>query len=67
MKKNTLLIYVAVVDKPYYQYLKAISASGKIDNDDPFSEPVLTYTNVQGGLGVFAGFNTTATTIDLLK
>ena len=63
----TLLINVAVIDKPYYQYLKAISASGKIDNDDPFSEPVLTYTNVQGGLGVFAGFNTTATTIDLLK
>ena len=63
----TLLINVAVIDKPYYQYLKAISASGKIDNDDPFSEPVLTYTNVQGGLGVFAGFNTTAVTIDLVK
>ena len=63
----SLLIYVAVVDKPYYQYLKTISASNKIDNDDPFSEPVLTYTNVQGGLGVFAGFNTTVIPISLLK
>ena len=63
----TLLINVAVIDKPYYQYLKAISASGKVDSEDPFAEPVLTYTNVQGGLGVFAGFNTTAVTIDLLK
>ena len=63
----TLLINVAVIDKSYYQYLKAISTSGRIDNDDPFSEPVLTYTNVQGGLGVFAGFNTTAVTIDLVK
>lgn len=66
-KSITLLVHIAVIDKPYYQYIKAILASGKIDNNDPFSEPVLTYSNVQGGLGVFAGFNTTATTIDLLK
>jgi Domain of unknown function (DUF4249) len=66
-KSVTLLIHLAVTDEPYYQYLKSISASDMIDNNNPFSEPVLTYTNVQGGLGVFAAFNTTAVTFELLK
>jgi hypothetical protein len=66
-KSISLQIHIANIDKPYYQYLKTISASNKVDGDDPFSEPVLTYTNVQGGLGVFAAFNTTAVTFELLK
>jgi hypothetical protein len=66
-KGISLQIHIANIDKPYYQYLKTISASNRVDGDDPFSEPVLTYTNVQGGLGVFAGFNTTAVTFELLK
>ena len=66
-KSSILKIYIAVTDKAYYQYTKAVAKSEGINSDDPFSEPVLTYTNVQGGLGVFAGFNTTVITIDLLK
>jgi Domain of unknown function (DUF4249) len=64
-KLITLLIHVAVIDKPYYQYSQAIIKSGSVNNDDPFSEAVLTYTNVQGGLGVFAGYNTTPIEIKL--
>ena len=66
-KSSILKIYIAVTDKAYYQYTKVVAKSEGINSDDPFSEPVLTYTNVQGGLGVFAGLNTTAITIDLLK
>ena len=64
---NVLSIYVAITDKPYYQYNKALGNSGGINNDDPFSEAVLTYTNINGGLGVFAGYNMTRVDIDLLK
>ena len=66
-KSSTLQIYIAVTDKAYYQYTKAVTKTEGINGDDPFSEPILTYTNVQGGLGVFAGFNTTVVKIDLLK
>jgi hypothetical protein len=64
---NVLSIYVAITDKPYYQYNKALGNSGGINNDDPFSEAVLTYTNINGGLGVFAGYNMTRVDVDLLK
>jgi Domain of unknown function (DUF4249) len=64
---NVLSIYVAITDKPYYQYNKSLINSGGINNDDPFSEAVLTYTNINGGLGVFAGYNTTRVEVDLLK
>ncbi len=64
---NVLSIYVAITDKPYYQYNKALGNSQGINNDDPFSEAILTYTNITGGLGVFAGYNMTKVDIDLLK
>ena len=64
---NKLSIYLAVTDKAYYQYNKGLINSQGINNDDPFSEAVLTYSNVKGGLGVFAGYNMTKIEYDLLK
>jgi hypothetical protein len=64
---NVLSIYVAVTDKPYYQYNKALGNSQSINNNDPFSEAVLTYSNFNGGLGIFAGYNMTEVQFDLLK
>ena len=49
-------IYVAVTDEPYYLFntsVDKVRRSGR----NPFSEPVLTYTNVENGLGVFAAYN----------
>lgn len=37
----------------YYQRLEKVQNSG-----GPFSEPIAMYTNINGGFGVFAGFNT---------
>lgn len=64
---HTVSIFIALTDKSYYQYNKALGNSQGINNDDPFSEAVLTYTNVNGGLGIFAGYNMTEIQFDLLK
>jgi Domain of unknown function (DUF4249) len=59
--------FVAITDKTFYQYNKSIGNSSGIYNDNPFAEPVLTYTNINGGLGAFAGYNMTRVDVDLLK
>ena len=64
---HIISIFIAITDKPYYQYNKALGNSQGINNDDPFSEAILTYTNINGGLGVFAGYNMTEIQFDLLK
>ncbi|PWK21863.1 uncharacterized protein DUF4249 [Arcicella aurantiaca] len=64
---HNLSIYLAITDKAYYQYNKGLINSQGINNDDPFSEAVLTYSNVKGGLGVFSGYNMTKIEFDLLK
>jgi len=64
---NILSIFVAITDKSYFHYNMALINSGGINNNDPFSEAILTYTNVKGGLGIFAGYNMTKVDVDLLK
>ena len=64
---HNLSIFVATTDKAYYQYNKSIGSGRGLNDDNPFAEPVLTYSNINGGLGVFAGYNTTRVDVDLLK
>ena len=45
-------IYVLNVDMHYYNYQKSLD---NYTYDDPFSEPSPIYTNIKGGLGIFAG------------
>jgi Domain of unknown function (DUF4249) len=49
-----LKIYLLNLDKQYYNYYKSINnySSG----EDPFTEPSPIYTNVKGGLGIFAAY-----------
>ena len=47
-------VYLLNVDETYYRYHKT---SSLISGDDPFSEPVQVYTNVENGLGCFCSFN----------
>jgi hypothetical protein len=49
-------IYIANTDKAYYYYNTAIDKIRKA-NGNPFAEPVLTYSNIENGLGVMAGYN----------
>ena len=42
-------------DEPYYKYHRSLETS---NNDNPFTEPSLVYTNINNGLGCFAAYNT---------
>ena len=41
-------------DEAYYKYHRSIENS---NNDNPFAEPSLIYSNITGGLGCFASYN----------
>lgn len=45
-------------EKIYYQYASAV-LNQRRNRDNPFAEPVLIPSNIQGGLGCFAGYNRT--------
>ena len=50
-------IYLCHTNKEFCQYDK-IFTDGTIDNQgSPFTEPLQIYSNINGGLGVFAGYN----------
>jgi len=48
-----LVFTLAVTDENYYHFHKAIR---NFDDDNPFAEPSPIYSNVNGGLGVFAAY-----------
>lgn len=43
------------VTKDYMLYHQSVQGSAFYYEDDPFSEPVISYSNIEGGLGLFAG------------
>jgi hypothetical protein len=54
----TLHVQLLHTDEPYYQYHRSIRTASRSEGN-PFAEPVLVYSNVTGGLGVFAAYNRT--------
>ena len=44
------------VDQAYYQFQEAVIRQRRSRNN-PFAEPVLIPSNIDGGLGCFAGYN----------
>jgi hypothetical protein len=51
-----LNLYLAVTDRAYYLYHQSLQQYQDA-NGNPFAEPVLVYSNVTGGLGLFAAYN----------
>jgi len=49
-----LKVYLLNTDKAYYDYKKSLDNYNS--GDDPFTEPSPVYTNVTGGLGIFAAY-----------
>lgn len=45
--------FLLSTDENYYQFHKSLSA---YSGDDPFSEPVIVYSNINGGLGAFGAY-----------
>jgi hypothetical protein len=52
-KTTSISIHILVTDHTYFQYHDALS---RYYGNDPFTEPTRLYTNVEGGLGVFAAY-----------
>jgi hypothetical protein len=47
------VVYVIHASEDYYKFHKTFNRQ---DNGNPFAEPTLVYSNVTGGLGIFAGY-----------
>ena len=61
------MFYFQTINQEYYTYLKSYSRyleSG--GGSDPFSEPVVIYSNVKNGYGIFAGFDQDTTAAKIL-
>lgn len=57
-------LYASVLhtDVHYYRYHRSVRRAGQ-SQANPFAEPVLVYSNVTGGLGVFGAFTRTTTSV----
>lgn len=49
-------VYLYLTDRNYYLFHRSIE-SNQISSENPFVEPSLVFSNVDGGLGVVAGYN----------
>jgi hypothetical protein len=59
--------YFQSVNQDYYTYLKSLSRYLETGGgDDPFSEPVVIYSNIKNGYGIFAGFDQDITSTKIL-
>ena len=63
-KSASVLVNLMSVDQAYYQYQDAIMRQRRSRNN-PFAEPVLIPSNIEGGLGCFAGYNNAVLTLKL--
>lgn len=63
-KSASVLVNLMSVDQAYYRYQEAIIRQRRSRNN-PFAEPVLIPSNIQGGLGCFAGYNNAVLTLKL--
>lgn len=58
----TAYVYLLKTDVYYYHYHKSVQT---YQDENPFAEPTLTYSNITGGLGVFCAYNQTTVAIEL--
>ncbi|MYF40117.1 MAG: DUF4249 domain-containing protein [Rhodothermaceae bacterium] len=53
-REPAIIFYVNSMSEDYFEYQRSLENSGY---QDPFSEPLQIFTNVEGGRGVFGGYN----------
>ena len=61
---DELTVELAVMDEDYVRYQQTLETQ-RINNENPFAEPVRLHTNVRGGTGVFAGYATYQVTVPI--
>ena len=64
--KRELVIELQSISKSYYLYHKTKEASNSNDMGF-FSEPVQIYNNIEGGIGIFANYNSTFYKMEIRK
>lgn len=52
-----IIIELRSVSEEYYKYYTSIYRQSSQDNNTPFSNPTVIYSNVKNGYGVFAGYS----------
>ena len=60
----TFTFYFKSVSKDYYFYLKTLSLYHETNNIDPFMEPVVIYSNIKNGYGIFGSYNMDSAVIE---
>lgn len=63
-QKALVTVNLMSVEQTYYQFQTAVIRQRRVRNN-PFAEPVLIPSNIDGGLGCFAGYNNSTTTFTL--
>jgi uncharacterized protein DUF4249 len=63
---STVYFNLYSVSESYYQYFKSFSMHRNA-RDNPFAEPVQVYSNIENGLGVFAGFSSDTDSIQVIS
>jgi hypothetical protein len=61
---NTLYAYLLNTDEHYYRYHQSLSNHYNTDGN-PFAEPALIYSNINGGLGAFGSYTRTTVSMPL--
>lgn len=61
---DSLHIDLLITDEPYYRFHSTLLSHLQAKNN-PFAEPVLIYTNINGGLGCFAAYINKTSAIDI--
>jgi len=57
-QETKIVIFLSVTDQDFYNYHKSV---WNFEGDNPFQEPAPIFSNIEGGLGIFAGVNTVGT------
>ncbi len=55
-RRNEVLVVLSTLSEEYFEYHRTLDLQGF---DDLFSEPLSVFSNIQGGLGIFAGYANT--------
>lgn len=55
-KISKISVSLRLLSPEYYNYLHTANLQQSL-NEDPFAQPVIVYSNVEHGAGIFAGFN----------
>ena len=66
-EQGRFIFYFKSVSKEYYTYLRSMDVYSETGgSDNPFSEPVVIYSNVENGYGIMGGYSQDTTSINLV-